>query len=250
MNTSYREFFKKNVERYETTTRSRYITLIFSLEKKVLDEFFKKIDSKNKKVMDFACGSGRWTQYLEDKFKNVCGLDVSKKMIEYAKRKCKKSEFILVDITSTKDYEKLKGKKFDVITAFRFYKNAESELRQAATIELGKYLKDEGYFIFDLHLNTFSLMGIFACILRLLKINSLFGMGELSVKTISLWDIRKIFKDTGLKIVDYYGMGILPSRGNFLILPQKYLAKIEYFFTRKKMFRNFGYNLLIVSKKK
>ncbi len=70
---SYRNAFKKNVANYEEITKSKYIQLIFGLEKEVLENFFHDIRSKNKSVMDFACGSGRWTKYLETKFKKIIG---------------------------------------------------------------------------------------------------------------------------------------------------------------------------------
>jgi hypothetical protein len=170
-------------------------------------------------------------------------------MISFAKQKCKKTKFILTDLTSKNVDSKLNNEKFDVITAFRFYKNAEQELRRDATKSLKKYIKDEGYFVFDLHLNSRSFMGILARLIKLIRLDKLLNLNKLNVRTISLEDINKLFKEN-FEIIDYYGMGLLPSKSNYLILPRKLLYKIESFFTKNKILRGFSYNLLIIAKRK
>lgn len=242
---SYRDVFKKNVDEYEKITQSEYIQLIFDLEKEVLDKFFNNLGSMDKVLMDFACGSGRWTQYLETKFDNVLGVDVSEEMIRYARQKCSRARFIVTDITTN---DEIKGQ-FDVITAFRFYKNAEQKLREGATQNLVKYINNDGYFIFDLHLNTWSVMGIMASTMKLLRIDKLFKISPLTVRTVSLNDIKPILKENNLEIVDYFGMGLLPSRSNYLILPRRWLHKFESFLMRRKFFRRNAYNLLVIAKK-
>ena len=248
--TDYRNMFIDKAEAYEQVVQSKHIRLIYNLEKDIIEKIFSEIDSKEKTLMDFACGSGRWTSVLEKHFLNVVGVDVSEQMISVARKKCENTEFVVTDITSDKIDEALKGKKFDVITAFRFYKNAQDSLRKEATAELPKYLKDDGLFIFDLHLNTFSIMGILASITRFLKFSELFGISKLQIRTMSLSQIRKIFTNSEFEIVDYYGMGILPGRSNYIMLPQKLLYKVESFFTRHKILRNISYNILVIAKKK
>ena len=126
--TDYRDCFKNNVGAYERTTGSKHIKLIWQLEKDVLVRFFSQIACGGKNVLDFACGSGRWTQFLENKFRETVGIDVSEKMIEAARDKCHKTDFVTADITAEDGAAKLRGRKFDVITAFRFFKNAQEEL--------------------------------------------------------------------------------------------------------------------------
>ena len=247
--TDYRKKFTIEVNKYEKITNSKHIRLIYSLEQQVLNKFFQKIDSKNKSLMDFACGSGRWTQYLENEFSETVGVDVSDQMLAYAKGKCKKAQFISTDITNNPVSQKLSGKKFDVITAFRFYKNAESKLREQVTAEIGKYLKNGGYFIFDLHLNTFSIMGIIANIMNFFKLNKLFKLGNLKTRTIALHNIKKLFKGSEFKIVDYFGTGIFPGRSNYTILPFKLLNRIESYFTHNKILRNYCYTILVIAQK-
>lgn len=246
----YRNRFKNSAEAYEKITQSKHIRLIYELEKSVLVKLLGEINSKEKTLMDFACGTGRWTQFLENHFKQTTGIDVSEQMIATARQKCDRSGFIVTDITADTIDKELQDKQFDVITAFRFYKNAEEQLRKAVTEAIPKYLRKEGLFIFDLHLNTYSFMGVPANIIRMLKLQKLLKLGELTIRTISLRDIRRLFRDTPLEIIDYYGMGTLPGRSNYTILPKKLLYKIETFFTNRKFLRGFSYNILVIAKKK
>lgn len=245
-NNSYRDKFKKGVSDYEKITDSKYIQIIYDLEKNVLEKFFNKIKTENKSILDFACGSGRWTQYLESKFKTTTGVDISQEMINYAQKKCINTKFVVTDITSSAN---TLDEKYDVITAFRFYKNSENSLREDATKELEKYLNNDGYFIFDLHLNKFSFMGLLATIIKLLKINKLFKIAPITIKTVSLGEIDKILNNNNLKIVDYYGIGFLPSRSNYLIMPNKILYNLEKKISTNKLLRKYCYNILVFAKK-
>ncbi len=245
----YRNVFK-DAEAYDTLTRSKHVRLIYELEKQVLQKLFEQIRSAQKSVMDFACGTGRWTRVLEGNFKETLAVDVSAQMVAAAREKCSKAEFIVTDITSDNVDSRLCHRKFDVVTAFRFYKNAEEPLRRTVTEAIPKYLKDDGLFIFDLHLNTFSFMGILAVAIRSLKLYRPLGLTNLTVRTISLHAIRKLFKNSPLDIIDYYGMGLLPGRSNFTVLPAKPLYKLESFLTNRKILRNISYNIIVVAEKK
>lgn len=245
----YRNQFRKKATAYDKIVQSKHIQLIYTLEKQVLEQYFSQINAGNKTAMDFACGSGRWTQVLEEHFSKVTGVDVSENMVSLARTKCQKADFIVTDITSGQVNPALEGRRFDVITAFRLYKNAQESLRWAVTEALPMYLKDDGIFIFDLHLNTFSFMGILASMMRLLRFPKLFGTSELLIRTISLCDINRLFTDSEFEVVDYFGMGVLPGRSNTVLSPQKLLYGIESFFTNRKILRFMSYTILVVAKK-
>ncbi len=246
----YREQFQDNAEAYDRIVGSRHIRLIQALEKDVLEKLFARMGTDHMAVMDFACGSGRWTQMLEAHFFEVVGVDVSESMVGSARQKCRKTGFIVTDLTGSDVSPELQGRQFDVITAFRFYKNAQQELRRAATAVLPRYLKPGGLFIFDLHLNTFSVMGLLASVLRLGACHKWLGIGDLTIRTISLGDIRRLFKNSPFEIIDYYGMGLLPGRSNLVLLPSKLLYHIEAFFTRHKILRGVSYNILVIARRK
>ena len=252
MNTEidYRNQFKKDAKAYDQIVQSKHIRMIYQLEKEILQDVFSRLPCKDPEVMDFACGTGRWTRVLETFSDRTLGVDVSQEMISRAKETCRKTEFVVTDITSDEVSDALRGRKFNVITAFRFYKNAQDALRRAVTEALPTYLHEEGLFIFDLHLNTHSFMGLLANLMRLLRFPRLFGMSELLIRTMSMADVKRLFKDSAFEVVDYYGMGILPGRSNTVLLPEKWLYGVEAFFTRRQLFRRLSYTLLIVARKR
>ncbi|HEG43668.1 MAG TPA: class I SAM-dependent methyltransferase [Phycisphaerales bacterium] len=246
----YRNVFQSSAAEYEEITASKHIRLIYELEKEMLDELFKETGSTDRSVMDFACGSGRWTQYLENKFAECIGVDVSKAMVTVAESKCQRAKFIVTDITAETVDEQIKDKRFDVITAFRFFKNAEQDLRTSVVAKLPKYLKDDGLFIFDVHLNTWSFMGLLARIIDRSGLEKILKTGHLTIRTMSLGDVKRLFEDSDLEIADFWGMGLLPGRSNYTLLPWKWLKKFEGYFTKRKLLRSVSYNLLIVARKK
>ncbi len=246
----YRNRFQSSTAEYEEITASKHIRLIYELEKEMLDKLFEETGSTDKSVMDFACGSGRWTQYLEKKFAECVGVDVSKEMVTVAEGKCQKAKFVVTDITADTVDEAIEGKQFDMITAFRFFKNAEQDLRRSVVAKLPKYLKEDGLLIFDVHLNTWSFMGLLAQIIARLGLKNILKTGQLTIRTMSLGDVRRLFEDNNLEIADFWGMGLLPGRSNYTLLPWKWLKNLEGWFTKRKVLRSASYNLLIVARKR
>jgi predicted TPR repeat methyltransferase len=113
---------------YQTQAWDRFL---WSREQKILlnilDKYFANRDIH---LLDFACGTGRVTNLLENRVATSTGVDVSESMLTIAREKLKRTEIIQADITREKNI--LKPKKFNLITAFRFFLNAEPELRLAA----------------------------------------------------------------------------------------------------------------------
>jgi len=247
----YRKVFQNdNASAYDELTGSKHIRLIYELEKEVLVHIFKEAGSSDKDLMDFACGTGRWTRFIEEYFSSSIGVDISGQMIELAKTKCRRSKLVVTDITSDSVDQGLIGRQFDVITTFRFFKNAQEQLRRSALGALRDYLKDDGVMIFDVHLNSWSFMGLLARLISVLGLKKILKTGELTVRTMSLGDVKRMFADGGFEIVDYWGMGVLPGRSNYTLLPWRLLRRLEGWFTNKKVFRGISYNLLVLARKK
>lgn len=135
-------------EHYETRPWQRFL---WSREQqillKILDKYFGRSDIH---LLDFACGTGRITAFLEDRVKTSTGVDVSASMLAIARTKLKRTEIIEADITAD---NVLKGRTFNLITAFRFFLNAEPALRRAAMKALAPLLAEDGYFVFNNHHN-------------------------------------------------------------------------------------------------
>lgn len=142
---------------YQKTYREGYYyTQWVKLEKPILEELFQRFSEKGaKKYLDFACGTGRILSLGEQYFNETVGVDVSDTMLDYAKKACKKSRIVNKDITK----EKFPFGKFDVITAFRFFLNADSTLREEVLDSLYSMLSDDGVLITNIHVNSKSILG-------------------------------------------------------------------------------------------
>jgi SAM-dependent methyltransferase len=101
------------------------------------------------KYLDFACGTGRITSLIAPLARDSVGVDVSATMVAEAARKCLGTRFILRDITT----QPLDERDFDLATAFRFFGNAQNELRQAVFNAVSRHLRPGGYFVFNNHRN-------------------------------------------------------------------------------------------------
>jgi len=199
---------------YETQPWERFL---WSREQKVilhiLEKYFKGRDVH---LLDFACGTGRITGLLEDRVKTSTGVDVSGSMLAIARRKLKRTEIIKADITAE---DILKGRKFNLITAFRFFVNAEPALRCSAMQALAGLLSEDGYFVFNNHQSY----GSPWIKLRYLRHRQVNPQGIFNVMTIA--EMKKLVASVGLQIVELYPVGFFhPPK---IAIPSAVRAAVE-----------------------
>lgn len=82
--------------------------------KELIDKSMEYLN-KDKRVLDFACGTGQSTKLLSKYTKEVIGLDYSEEMIRFAKEDSRENTTFLV---GTLNHNTLEKSSFDVITAF------------------------------------------------------------------------------------------------------------------------------------
>ncbi|MHC4203209.1 MAG: class I SAM-dependent DNA methyltransferase [Planctomycetota bacterium] len=162
---------------------------------KILEKFFA---GKDVHLLDFACGTGRITQLLENRVKTSTGVDVSGSMLTVAKEKLKRTELIEADITAD---NVLKPGKYNLITAFRFFLNAEPELRSAAIKELAYLLDEDGYLVFNNHQNSGSPW------IRLRYAHYRKKNPEGTFNVMSIEQMTKLVEGAGLEIIKVYPIG-------------------------------------------
>ena len=92
------------------------------------------------RYLDFACGTGRVTSVVEQLAQDSNGLDIPDSMLVEARQKCSKTTFISGDIIR----ESLDIAPVDLVTAFRFFGNAEDELRNSVLSKLSDLVKPGG----------------------------------------------------------------------------------------------------------
>ena len=205
--------------------------MIWEIEKKIIIKFLKK-----KKIishLDFASGSGRISKLLEKKSQKQYLIDSSTKMLNQAKKILKNPIII------NKDFTKVKiKKKFDLITAFRFFPNAEPHLRKKAVKFISKNLKKNGFLIFNNHRNFWSLPYI---IRRFTFRSDGFGMTHS--------EIKDLLNSNRLKICDYRSIGYFTDKEKSKIIFWPIIEIMESFLFKKNLKNRLGYNVIYFLKK-
>lgn len=207
----------------------------------------KKLSSKSS-ILDFACGTGRVLEFLNTQSENLTGVDLSDTMLEVCKKNLPKIELIKADITRDNI---LKDKRnFDIITAFRFFLNAQNSLRIEVLNALHPLLKDDGIFIFNNHGNSYNLGTILG---RWFLLKNIFRKAEdriYNYHTLSENKIKRILDRTGYEIIDTYHRGVLPVMNEKTSFNITRIEKIENWFSKIKCFRLLARNVIYVCRKK
>jgi ubiquinone/menaquinone biosynthesis C-methylase UbiE len=165
--------------------------------------------------LDFACGTGRITCLIAPKARTSYGVDVSPQMMEQARKRCPKTEFVLRDVTR----EPLSLAPFDLVTAFRFFGNAQDELRVSALRAIWAMLKPGGYLIINNHRNLWCIRNL---ALRL--------TGNAPDGDLSYGKLRRLLHQEGFQVISKQGIGVWIVRAAFMdthILESKLARVLE-----------------------
>jgi SAM-dependent methyltransferase len=104
-------------------------------------------------ALDFACGTGRITGVLEQECESVTGVDISDSMVAEARVAHPRTTFVVGDLTR----EDLPIPPPQLVTAFRFFGNAESALRRDVFGAIHRRLVPGGLLILNNHRNPGSI---------------------------------------------------------------------------------------------
>jgi ubiquinone/menaquinone biosynthesis C-methylase UbiE len=157
------------------------------------EELPKLFGGKASCYLDFACGTGRQTQVIEKFADSSWGVDVSESMMEQAKLKCESTIFLHADITK----DSIDIPPLDLITAFRFFGNAQDELRHAVLAGLRKLIKPGGYLVINNHRNPCSLHGL------MMRVK-----GDHPGTDLSYWKLKRLYAAYGFELRKVVGIGI------------------------------------------
>ena len=137
------------MEEYYSKFAKYYDSLMGEPKDKVafINSWIKKYNSKAISVLEIACGTGAILKLMEKQYE-VSGLDLSKEMLNIAKKKIKKGNFYCKDMTSFELCNK-----FDVILCI--YDSINHLLKFGDWIKVfnnsSKHLNEKGLFIFDVN---------------------------------------------------------------------------------------------------
>jgi len=108
-----------------------------------LPEIFNKY-VRGKKALDFGCGAGRSTRFLQKHGFSTIGIDISDEMIKIAKKIDPKGKYHLI---KDGDYSKLCNNSFDLILSAFTFDNIQMEKKVDLFSGLSTLLNEEGILI-------------------------------------------------------------------------------------------------------
>jgi predicted TPR repeat methyltransferase len=192
-----------------------YRAMLWRLEQRVLDGVMRDhLRPGEFKHLDFACGTGRILAHFSGHSASATGVDVSASMMEVARRVAPTAELIEADLTQS---DALGTRTFDLITAFRFFPNAEPELRRAVVGVLARHLTPDGVLVFNNHKNRNSLRR---------RISRLLGR-EVARGTMTHAEAERLITEAGLRILDLTPLATLPVSENHPLVPAGLVEPIE-----------------------
>jgi SAM-dependent methyltransferase len=177
-------------------------SLDWALEQRLLDLVFARhLFPPPTRAVDFACGTGRVLAYLETRVNDTTGVDVSPDMLAIARERCRRSRLLQQDVTVARP-EGFDGS-IQLVTAFRFFLNAEPALRRAGLAWIRSVLTPDGHLVANFHLNPRSLRGTY---LRMR------WMGRRLTPMLSPADVERLLTEAGFDLVARYSYQFLPFR--------------------------------------
>jgi len=170
---------------------------IWEREQRLIDDIVQKHVARRHSYLDFACGTGRVLAHVEPYFETAVGLDISDTMLAAARNRIKAATLVHGDATT--DPAVLGGRRFDFITAFRFFLNAQPSLRDDAMAFLASTLRDrDSRLLFNAHGNRYSTRALLA------------AKAKVTGEQFSSMSVRECFdlaERHGLEVVEWYGVG-------------------------------------------
>jgi SAM-dependent methyltransferase len=230
---------------FEQSPRLQVLT---NIETGFLEEIFaKELAGRReaRRALDFACGTGRVLSWLETKVPHVVGVDISASMLDLARQRIRSAELVCADLTSTPNAV---PESFDVITALRFFPNAQQSLREQVITLLASRLNDDGIIIFNNHIRAESLNERLRKLMRRLRGRpNPVGMG----RTMSDTEVRSLLSVAGLREIRRFHCGVMPVAHGWLPMPVGMYAWSERRLAEADWARRYAqYHLIVCEKRK
>ena len=218
----YREsHLRKGADYHETFTSMPHRAVVWSLERRLLRRIVRKhLPDRSPSHLDFACGTGRLLELLSPITSSSTGVDISTSMLEIARDRLTGVELIETDITRA---DCLGSRRFDLITAFRFFPNAEPPLRLDALDVLARHLEPNGILVFNNHMNRGSL--IRRIVVSLGRTGATPGLD--AQWGMSHREAYELVEAAGLAVEREYHLAVLPFTDRHMLRPARLLEGLE-----------------------
>ena len=236
-----RSHLHKGLDYHDTFVAFPYRASIWKLERQILLELVReRFSDRPPRYLDFACGTGRILTWVAPHCRSAVGVDVAASMLDVARGVDSSIELLEADITAN---DVLGDRVFDLITAFRFFPNAECELRRAALAVLASHLTEGGVLVFNNHKHAGSLRQRVISARRWVqgRTRSLHRS-----RTMSDEEARRLVAGAGLHIYQVRHLAVLPfsDHKNRTWLPTPAVTWIEHALSRVRMLQPLAQNLV------
>lgn len=192
-----------------------YRAMIWRLEQRALNRILHDhLESRKVAHLDFACGTGRILGHFQGQVASATGVDVSSSMMEVASKVAPGAELLEADLT---ERDVLGDRHFDLITAFRFFPNAEPDLRREVFLILARHLAPGGVLVFNNHKNRSSLRR---------RISRLLGR-ESAQGTMTHAEVDALVAEARLHILEMIPLATMPFSETHPLAPVPLLEPLE-----------------------
>jgi ubiquinone/menaquinone biosynthesis C-methylase UbiE len=206
------------VAAYHDTYASGYYAAQWKLlEQPILRRLFEEQRAKGAtSMLDIACGQGRITLLGAEYFPNVLGVDYSEQMLDRARKVQQESSTVsatnsLFEVGDVRTFTA--DEPFDVVTAFRFFLNAEDGLRTEGLRCVRRNLAPSGVFITNVHVAATSPLAWFYSASNTAR--RMLGKTVSPVRnSISLRRFKRMLAGEGLRVESVHRYSLLPRLGS------------------------------------
>ncbi len=134
--------------------RLPFRSLMWEMEQKVLASMVR--DTRANVVVDLACGTGRISALLSENLPQarIVGVDVAESMLNVARKRVPGVDFRCADVRGLSTV--VADGSVELMTAFRFFPNADPQLRSDAARAATRALRPGGFLLLNNHRNFWS----------------------------------------------------------------------------------------------
>jgi SAM-dependent methyltransferase len=204
---------------------NRHRAIMWQMEQAALDDVLQRyLAKRHVEALDFACGTARIAAFLESRGASGVGVDISAAMLAFGRHKVCRFELLEGDLTRE---DVLGERRFDLVTAFRFFPNAEPALRREALHVIIRHMAPGACLVFNNHLNRSSLQH------RLLRL----FRSPAAQLSMAQEEVDGLLAEGGLRVVREYAIGLFPATVKHVFLPPRVLGALERAASRRGWFK-------------